>query len=65
MRLSKEQKSIAILVGAGYTNTEIGEELGYSSDSIKKQLSRIYKKLGVKRRVEFVGWLAQNLHTIN
>lgn len=65
MRLSKEQKSIATLVEAGYTNTEIGEELGYSSDSIKKQLSIIYKKLGVKRRVEFVGWLAKNFHSIN
>lgn len=60
MRFSEEQKKIALLVGAGCTNTEIGEELGYSADSIKKQLSRIYKKLGVKRRVEFVRWISQN-----
>lgn len=54
MRFSEAQKSIANLVAQGLTNSEIGEELGYSEDSIKKHLSRMYKKLGVKRRVDFV-----------
>lgn len=60
MIFNEEQIKIAQLVKSGLTNIEIGEELGYSPDCIKKRLSLIYKKLGVKRRVEFVRWLAEN-----
>ncbi len=60
MLFNAEQLKIAELVKKGFTNIEIGEELGYSGDCIKKRLSKIYKKLGVKRRVEFVKWLSEN-----
>ncbi len=52
MFFSEEQLKIAMLVQCGKTNIEIGEELGYSAESIKKRLSGIYKKLGIKRRIE-------------
>lgn len=52
--LDNEQKLIVELLKQGLTNIEIGEELGYSSDSIKKRLSIIYKKFGVKKRIELI-----------
>ena len=60
MLFNEEQIQIAKLVQNGFTNIEIGEELGYSADCIKKRLSKLYKKIGVKKRIEFVKWLANN-----
>lgn len=57
-KLNQEQKRIAELVIIGMTNIEIGVELGYSKDSIKKRLSKIYKKFGVKKRIELIRLLS-------
>lgn len=57
-KLNQEQKKIAELVIIGLTNIEIGVELGYSPDSIKKRLSVIYKKFGVKKRIELIRLLS-------
>ncbi len=54
MYLTEEQKEIINFVKKGFTNIEIGEELGYSSDTIKKKLRSIYKKFNVKRRIDLV-----------
>lgn len=48
------KKDIVKLVKQGLTNIEIGVELGYSADSIKKRLSVIYKKFGVRKRIELI-----------
>lgn len=53
-KLNDEQKDIVKLVQQGLTNIEIGVELGYSADSIKKRLSVIYKKFGVRKRIELI-----------
>ena len=53
-KLNDEQKDIVKLVKQGLTNIEIGVELGYSADSIKKRLSVIYKKFGVRKRIELI-----------
>ena len=60
MFFNEEHLKIALLVQRGRKNIEIGEELGYSAESIKKRLGEIYKKLGVKRRVELVNFLSKN-----
>lgn len=57
-KLNKEQKKIVELVITGMTNIEIGVELGYSKDSIKKRLSVIYRKFGVKKRIELISLLS-------
>lgn len=61
MVFNEEDRIIAKLVKTGCTNLEIGEELGYSAESIKKRLSKIYRYLGINRRVEFVNWLGNNM----
>lgn len=57
-KLNQEQKKIVELVITGMTNIEIGVELGYSKDSIKKRLSAIYRKFGVKKRIELINLLS-------
>lgn len=48
MTLNKIQENIVALVVKGKTNTEIAEEIGYSTDSVKKNLKKIYKHFGIK-----------------
>lgn len=62
MLFNKEQLQIVLLIKKGKTNAQIGDELGYSADCIKKRLSSLYKKLGVKRRAELVGLLFSAPH---
>ncbi len=42
------------LVAEGLSNREVALELGLSEHTIKKYLFRIFDKLGISTRVEFV-----------
>jgi DNA-binding CsgD family transcriptional regulator len=48
--LSPRRREIALLVGNGMTNAEIGAELGISAGTVKKQLEHVYAQLGVPNR---------------
>ena len=52
MNLTKEELTIIKLTLDSLKNIEIGEILGYSESTIKKKLSKIYKKLNISRRIE-------------
>ena len=52
--LNDEQIEIIKYVKQGLTNIEIGEELGYSSHTIKKKLKHLYKIFYANGRVDFV-----------
>ena len=58
MYLTDEQKQIIRCVKKGLTNIEIGEELGYSPDTIKKRLWLIYRLFNVRGRIAFVNKLS-------
>ncbi len=60
MYFNDEQLKIVLLVQKGHTNAEIGDRLGYSAECIKKRLRKIYKLIGVKRRVELVRFVTQS-----
>lgn len=51
MKLNDLQKEIARLVVEGKSNKEIGEELGYSVENIKKNLRVCFKYFKVNDRV--------------
>ena len=57
MKLHEEQKQIIWCVKRGLTNIEIGEELGYSHNTIKKKLQLIYKLFNVRGRIDLVNEL--------
>lgn len=49
--LSKREKEIGSLVVKGYRNKAIAEQLYISEQTVKSHLNKIYKKLGVKSRI--------------
>ncbi|GLV59926.1 hypothetical protein KDH_67500 [Dictyobacter sp. S3.2.2.5] len=59
---SQEQRVLRLLV-AGQTYAEIAHELIVSPNTIKTQVSSIYRKLGVSRRAE-ASLVAQQLHLL-
>jgi len=58
--LSSAETRVLELVEEGLTNAEIAARLYVVEQTIKFHLSRIYKKLGVRNRVEAVRWAARN-----
>jgi two-component system nitrate/nitrite response regulator NarL len=52
--LTKREDEVASLVAEGLTNREVAERLGLSEHTVSNYLFKIYEKLGISRRVEFV-----------
>ena len=53
-RLSRREKQIVDALLAGRTNKEIARQLGVSDQTIKNQLTTLYRKVGVSSRLELV-----------
>jgi DNA-binding NarL/FixJ family response regulator len=52
--LTKREDEVASLVAEGLTNREVAERLGLSEHTVSNYLFKIYEKLGISRRAEFV-----------
>jgi DNA-binding CsgD family transcriptional regulator len=50
--LTPAEERIARLVAAGRTNKEVAEELDVSTKTVEWNLTRVYRKLGVRSRSE-------------
>ncbi|WP_256762410.1 LuxR C-terminal-related transcriptional regulator, partial [Cohnella sp. WQ 127256] len=48
--LTQRETEVLQALAAGFSNKEIAESLGISHDTVKKHISNLYGKLGVKRR---------------
>jgi DNA-binding NarL/FixJ family response regulator len=57
-RLSRRERQIVEALLAGCANKEIAQRLGVSNQTIKNQLTRLYRKVGVNGRLELVLWAA-------
>jgi DNA-binding NarL/FixJ family response regulator len=51
-RLSQGERAVAVLVGRGHTNSEIGRELRMSTATVKAYVSRILTKLDLNNRTQ-------------
>jgi DNA-binding NarL/FixJ family response regulator len=51
-RLNEREREVAVAVGAGKSNAEIGTELFMSTATVKAYVSRIFTKLGCDNRVQ-------------
>jgi DNA-binding CsgD family transcriptional regulator len=58
--LSRRQKQILSLILKEYTNHEIADLLGYSTSTIKQEVSKIYHELKVKTREEAIVYLLES-----
>jgi DNA-binding NarL/FixJ family response regulator len=50
--LTEREREVAILVGRGHSNAEIGTELGMSLPTVKGHVSRLLSKLDLNNRVQ-------------
>jgi DNA-binding CsgD family transcriptional regulator len=50
--LSERERQVAALVAGGATNVEIAEALGIAEATVEWNLTRIYRKVGVRSRTE-------------
>ena len=52
--LTPTERQVALLVAWGGTNKQIAELLDMETQSVERELQRIYRKLGVRSRGELV-----------
>jgi len=52
--LTKREEQVAALVADGLTNREVAKNLGLSEHTVSNYLFRIYERLGISSRVQFV-----------
>jgi DNA-binding NarL/FixJ family response regulator len=50
--LTPRERELLLLISTGATNREIARTLHLGPDSIKKNASMLYRKLGVRNRIE-------------
>lgn len=55
--LSSMEFSVAMLASRDWTNQEIADHLGFSPNTVKNYLSKIYIKLGIKKREELKNFM--------
>ena len=54
VHLTGRERQIVAELTAGRTNREIAERFGVSANTIKAQLTTLYRKVGVRGRLELV-----------
>ena len=54
VRLTRRERQIVALLLEGYANKEIAARLNVSDQTVKNQLSTLYRKTGVSSRLELV-----------
>ncbi|MBI5070143.1 MAG: helix-turn-helix transcriptional regulator [Deltaproteobacteria bacterium] len=56
--LTAAERTVAGLAGAGVSNAEIARRRGCGVHTVSKQLSSVYRKLGLEGRAALQAWLA-------
>ena len=59
INLTKREKQILKLIKEGATNLSIAEYLEVSEHTVKSHLYNVYKKIGVKNRLEASNWIRE------
>lgn len=52
--LSLREREICDLILSGLSNQDIAQKLFITEGTVKSHINRIYKKLGVKKRIEVI-----------
>ncbi|WWR16476.1 LuxR C-terminal-related transcriptional regulator [Lachnospiraceae bacterium JLR.KK008] len=58
--LTKREAEIALLICEGDSNGEIAEKLVISETTVKKHVSNIFEKTGIRKREELRQWIVEN-----
>jgi len=57
VKLTKRERQILKLINDGATNADISSELNVSEHTVKSHLYNVYKKIGVRNRLEASNWV--------
>jgi two-component system nitrate/nitrite response regulator NarL len=60
IRLTRREGQLVSLLVEGHTNKEMASQLGVSDQTIKNQLTTLYRKAGVSNRLELVVFALRN-----
>jgi DNA-binding CsgD family transcriptional regulator len=59
--LSDAERRVAALAAQGQTNREISRRLFITVSTVEQHLTRVYRKLGVARRLDLPPWLEEEI----
>jgi two-component system nitrate/nitrite response regulator NarL len=62
-KLTERQRQIVRELAEGITNKEIGHRLGLAEGTVKVQLNRIYRKLGIANRTALAVMVHRRSHS--
>jgi DNA-binding NarL/FixJ family response regulator len=57
--LTAQERRILELIGNGYTNRQIGEQLFLAEKTVKNYVSALFAKLGMERRTQAAAYAAR------
>ena len=57
--LTEREVEVLQHVAVGLSNREIGQQLSITEGTVKRHLSNVYSKLGVRNRVQAIVWASQ------
>ncbi len=55
--LTRREREVAVLIGQGFTNRRIAEELGITERTVEVHVSKALKKLGLRSRTQIATWI--------
>ena len=58
-RITRREREVALLIGRGLTNRQIGRALGLSEHTVANHVAKILKKLNLRSRAHIVARMAQ------
>lgn len=59
--LTKQEKSVLLILTSGFKNAEIAQRLFISEKTVKTHINRIFKKIKVSNRLQAALWASKNL----
>jgi DNA-binding NarL/FixJ family response regulator len=60
IRLTRRERQLVSLLTEGHTNKQMASQLGVSDQTIKNQLTTLYRKTNVSNRLELVVFALRN-----
>lgn len=55
--LTRREREVAVLIGQGFTNHRIAEELGITERTVETHVGKVLRKLGLRSRTQIATWI--------
>lgn len=58
--LTRREREVAVLIGQGFTNRHVAEELGITERTVEVHVSKVLRKLGLRSRTQIATWIMRH-----